>query len=151
MQGSYRGHCRGHAGVVQGLCRGHCRGHAADDVCSCHALLQLEANTGVCRVKMWCFSVACDVHGNEWVKVRPDVFLLVMCAGVYAVLGRRRARVVREEMREGSDLFSIHAYLPAQASFGFANDMRRQSSGSKLLLIAQQLQQERPGPVFIVQ
>ncbi len=49
--------------------------------------------------------------------------------GVYAVLGRRRARVVREEMREGSDLFSIHAYLPAQASFGFANDMRRQSSG----------------------
>jgi translation elongation factor EF-G len=32
-------------------------------------------------------------------------------------------------MREGSDLFSIHAYLPAQASFGFANDMRRQSSG----------------------
>lgn len=54
-------------------------------------------------------------------------------AGVYAVLGRRRARVVREEMREGSDLFSIHAYLPAQASFGFANDMRRQSSGDKLL------------------
>ena len=50
-------------------------------------------------------------------------------SGVYAVLGRRRARVVREEMREGSDLFSIHAYLPAQASFGFANDMRRQSSG----------------------
>lgn len=45
------------------------------------------------------------------------------------MLGRRRARVVREEMREGSDLFSIHAYLPAQASFGFANDMRRQSSG----------------------
>lgn len=37
--------------------------------------------------------------------------------------------MVREEMREGSDLFSIHAYLPAQASFGFANDMRRQSSG----------------------
>ena len=46
------------------------------------------------------------------------------------MLGRRRARVVREEMREGSDLFSIHAYLPAQASFGFANDMRRQSSGT---------------------
>ena len=53
----------------------------------------------------------------------------VHVSGVYAVLGRRRARVVREEMREGSDLFSIHAYLPAQASFGFANDMRRQSSG----------------------
>ena len=48
------------------------------------------------------------------------------------MLGRRRARVVMEEMREGSDLFSIHAYLPAQASFGFANDMRRQSSGGRL-------------------
>lgn len=53
-------------------------------------------------------------------------------AGVYAVLGRRRARVVLEEIREGSDLFSIHAFLPAQASFGFANDMRRQSSGDVL-------------------
>ena len=66
-----------------------------------------------------------------------DFFLLFslltqacFAAGVYAVLGRRRARVVREEMREGSDLFSIHAFLPAQASFGFANDMRRQSSGN---------------------
>ena len=53
--------------------------------------------------------------------------------GVYAVLGRRRARVVREEMREGSDLFSIHASLPAEASFGVANDMRRQSSGKLLV------------------
>ena len=31
-------------------------------------------------------------------------------AGVYAVLGRRRARVLREEMREGSDVFSVHAW-----------------------------------------
>ncbi|KAK9824164.1 hypothetical protein WJX72_008216 [[Myrmecia] bisecta] len=51
-------------------------------------------------------------------------------SGVYAVLGRRRARVMREEMREGSNLFSIHAYLPAQASFGFSDDMRRRSSGA---------------------
>lgn len=43
--------------------------------------------------------------------------------------------MVREEMGEGSDLFSIHAYLPAQASFGFANDMRRQSSGNQFLVI----------------
>ena len=35
-------------------------------------------------------------------------------AGTYAVLGKRRARVLREELREGSDLFSILAFMPAQ-------------------------------------
>ena len=101
-------------------------------------MLCMLAATGSCE-----WSVPADgelkcltfVHGVLWkgtCKGRSSaVSLRVMCAGVYAVLGRRRARVVREEMREGSDLFSIHAYLPAQASFGFANDMRRQSSGDK--------------------
>ncbi|CAL8464184.1 g3719 [Coccomyxa elongata] len=50
-------------------------------------------------------------------------------SGTYAVLGKRRARVVREELREGSDLFSILAYMPAQASFGLADDLRRRTSG----------------------
>lgn len=49
---------------------------------------------------------------------------------VYAVLGRRRARILREDMREGSGLFSIHAYLPAEASFGFVEELRRRSSGA---------------------
>jgi ribosome assembly protein 1 len=52
------------------------------------------------------------------------------CAGTYAVLGQRRARILREELREGSNLFSIHAFLPAEASFGFVDDMRRRSSGA---------------------
>lgn len=51
-------------------------------------------------------------------------------AGVYAVLGQRRAKVLQEQMREGSDVFSIHAFLPAEASFGLADDMRRRSSGA---------------------
>ena len=38
--------------------------------------------------------------------------------------------MLREEMREGSDLFTIHAYLPAEASFGFADELRRRSSGA---------------------
>jgi translation elongation factor EF-G len=45
------------------------------------------------------------------------------------VLGRRRARVVREELREGSGLFAILAHLPAQASFGLADDLRARTSG----------------------
>ena len=52
-----------------------------------------------------------------------------MYEGVYAVLGRRRARILREEMREGSDMFAVHAYLPAEASFGFMHEMRQRSSG----------------------
>lgn len=51
-------------------------------------------------------------------------------SAVYAVLGRRRSRILREEMREGSDLFTVHAYLPAEASFGFADELRRRSSGA---------------------
>jgi ribosome assembly protein 1 len=33
-------------------------------------------------------------------------------------------------MREGSDLFTVHAYMPAEASFGFADELRRRSSGA---------------------
>ena len=31
------------------------------------------------------------------------------------------ARVLKEEMQEGSPLFTFHAYLPAEASYGFAS------------------------------
>jgi len=51
-------------------------------------------------------------------------------AGVYAALGRRRARVLSEEMREGAGLFSVHARLPAQAAVGLAADLRARSSGA---------------------
>lgn len=51
-------------------------------------------------------------------------------SGVYAVLGRRRARVLRDEMREGSDTFVVHAYLPAEASFGLADELRKRCSGA---------------------
>lgn len=51
-------------------------------------------------------------------------------SGTYAVLGRRRARILREELREGSGAFAVHAYLPVEASFGLADEMRRRSSGA---------------------
>lgn len=49
---------------------------------------------------------------------------------VYGVLGKRRARVVKEEMREGTALFIVHAYMPVSESFGFADELRRKTSGS---------------------
>ncbi len=33
-------------------------------------------------------------------------------------------------MREGSGAFVVHAYLPVEASFGLADEMRRRSSGA---------------------
>eukprot|EP00899_Mesostigma_viride_P015374 jgi/Mesvir1/23838/Mv10643-RA.1 len=49
---------------------------------------------------------------------------------VYAVLSKRRARILQEEMREGSGLFTVLCYLPAAESFGFADELRRKTSGA---------------------
>ncbi|KAJ8750364.1 hypothetical protein K2173_014279 [Erythroxylum novogranatense] len=54
---------------------------------------------------------------------------------MYAVLHRRRARVLKEEMQEGSPLFTVHAYLPVAESFGFADELRRWTSGAASALL----------------
>jgi hypothetical protein len=55
----------------------------------------------------------------------------------------------QEEMREGSGMFVVHAYLPVEASFGLADEMRRRSSGaasaSLLLSHWERLQVRRAG------
>lgn len=48
---------------------------------------------------------------------------------LYAVLGRRNGRVCSEEMREGSTVFSIQAVVPVAESFGFAEEVRKKTSG----------------------
>lgn len=57
---------------------------------------------------------------------------------MYAVLSRRRARVLKEEMQEGSSLFTVHAYLPVAESFGFSDELTRWTSGacSALLVLS---------------
>ncbi|KAJ4710496.1 Elongation factor-like [Melia azedarach] len=54
---------------------------------------------------------------------------------MYAVLARRRARVLKEEMQEGSPLFTVHTYLPVSESFGFADELRRWTSGAASALL----------------
>ncbi|OPB46718.1 elongation factor Tu (G) [Trichoderma guizhouense] len=49
---------------------------------------------------------------------------------VYDVLTRRRGRVVAEEMKEGTPFFTIQAMLPVAESFGFADEMRKRTSGA---------------------
>jgi ribosome assembly protein 1 len=50
--------------------------------------------------------------------------------GVYAALGRRRARVLREDLREGAGVFSILAHLPAAGALGLAGDLRARTGGA---------------------
>lgn len=48
---------------------------------------------------------------------------------VYAVVSKREGRVLQEEMKEGTDVFIIKAVLPVAESFGFADEIRKRTSG----------------------
>jgi ribosome assembly protein 1 len=43
---------------------------------------------------------------------------------MYAVLGKRRGRIVKESMVEGSSTFTVTAHLPVVESLQFANEIR---------------------------
>ncbi|ESK89228.1 ribosome biogenesis protein [Moniliophthora roreri MCA 2997] len=49
---------------------------------------------------------------------------------VYGVVARRRGRIVAEEMKEGTSFFTVSALLPVVESFGFAEDIRKRTSGA---------------------
>jgi ribosome assembly protein 1 len=71
-------------------------------------------------------------------------------SGVYAVLARRRSRMLREEMREGSDTFLVHAYLPVAESFGLADEMRRRCSGAaSISLLLSHWERMQIDPFFV--
>ncbi|EJU03216.1 translation elongation factor 2 [Dacryopinax primogenitus] len=62
---------------------------------------------------------ACDIQAST------DVL-----GKVYGVISRRRGRIVAEEMKEGTSFFTIRALLPVVESFGFADDIRKRTSGA---------------------
>lgn len=49
---------------------------------------------------------------------------------VHAVLARRRGRITSEEMKEGTSFFTVGALLPVAESFGFADEIRKRTSGN---------------------
>jgi len=49
---------------------------------------------------------------------------------LYGVLSKRRGRVIREDILEGTDLFMIKALLPVAESFGFATELLKKTSGA---------------------
>lgn len=69
---------------------------------------------------------------------------------MYAVLARRRARVLKEEMQEGSSLFTVHAYVPVSESFGFPDELRRWTSGASSALLVLSHWETLPEDPFFV-
>ncbi|KAJ5874173.1 Translation elongation/initiation factor/Ribosomal beta-barrel [Penicillium soppii] len=49
---------------------------------------------------------------------------------VYAVITRRRGRILSEVMKEGTPFFTILSLLPVAESFGFAEEIRKRTSGA---------------------
>ncbi|KAH8425214.1 GTPase RIA1 [Aspergillus melleus] len=49
---------------------------------------------------------------------------------VYAVITRRRGRILSEAMKEGTPFFTILSLLPVAESFGFAEEIRKRTSGA---------------------
>ncbi|KAJ5098687.1 Ribosome assembly protein 1 [Penicillium argentinense] len=49
---------------------------------------------------------------------------------VYGVITRRRGRIISEVMKEGTPFFTIMALLPVAESFGFAEEIRKRTSGA---------------------
>ncbi|KAM9826375.1 elongation factor-like GTPase 1 isoform X4 [Syngnathus typhle] len=48
---------------------------------------------------------------------------------VYGVVGKREGRILHEEMKEGTEIFIIKAVVPVAESFGFADEIRKKTSG----------------------
>ncbi|KAK7305351.1 hypothetical protein VNO77_43256 [Canavalia gladiata] len=69
---------------------------------------------------------------------------------MYDVLARRRARVLKEEMQEGSPFFTVHAYVPASESFSFAYELRRWTSGAASALLNRSHWEALPEDPFFV-
>ncbi|GAC96985.1 hypothetical protein PHSY_004569 [Pseudozyma hubeiensis SY62] len=49
---------------------------------------------------------------------------------VHAVLSKRRGKIISEEMKEGTSFFTVGSLLPVVESFGFADEIRKRTSGA---------------------
>lgn len=49
---------------------------------------------------------------------------------IYGVLSKRHARIYEEDLKEGTQFFQIKSLLPVIESFGFADEIRKRTSGA---------------------
>ena len=62
---------------------------------------------------------ACEITAS------PDVL-----GRVYSVLSRRHGTIITEALKEGTPFYSILSHLPVAESFGFAEEIRKRTSGA---------------------
>lgn len=55
-----------------------------------------------------------------------------MLGKMYAVLRRRRSKVLSEDIREGTSTFVVTAHLPVIESFGFSEEILKKTSGAAI-------------------
>lgn len=68
-----------------------------------------------------CILTISIVQGKE---INNEPLLLAEVLGkVYAVVARRRGRIISEDMNEGTTIFNIRTLIPVAESFGFAEGM----------------------------
>jgi ribosome assembly protein 1 len=48
---------------------------------------------------------------------------------LYAVLGKRNAKILDESLKEGTSMFIVSAHIPVSDSFGLAEEIRKKTSG----------------------
>ena len=48
---------------------------------------------------------------------------------MYGVISKREGRILSEEMKEGTDIFTVRSVLPVAESFGFSEEIRKKTSG----------------------
>ncbi|RLN06933.1 hypothetical protein C2845_PM11G07100 [Panicum miliaceum] len=70
------------------------------------------------------------VNDDDVVTHSDDNIFTGQLGAAFAVLGDCRAKVLKEEMQEGTSLFTVHAHLPVAESFEFAEKLRKRTSGA---------------------
>lgn len=61
---------------------------------------------------------------------RSHAQLAEVLGRVYAVITRRRGRIITELLKEGTPFFTVLAILPIAESFGFSDEIRKRTSGA---------------------
>jgi ribosome assembly protein 1 len=72
-------------------------------------------------------------HSLNPPEAHPNLFFLPtaeVLGRVYGVITRRRGRILSETMKEGTPFFTILSLLPVAESFGFAEEIRKRTSGA---------------------
>jgi len=68
-------------------------------------------------------------------RLMEPIFLVeIQCpqtvvGGIYAVMNKRRGRIIEETQRPGTPLVAVKAHLPVAESFGFTADLRSNTGG----------------------